>query len=223
MISILPNWHPIFVHFSIGLLGMAVLFYFASALLTKEHQWKQQWQHMANWSLWSGCLVTIFTVFAGWYAYNTVAHDQASHAAMTLHRDWALATASLFLILGLAAASIVRSNKTPRYLFLSVTAVAGAMLMVTGFLGGEAVYRHGLGVMSLPKVEVEAGGNHHDHNSPHDQGSAHQHDESADESEPHQHLEQNMEPSMEMDSNTGMDEHSHDVEMAPTTPHDHQH
>ncbi|MFT7414288.1 MAG: putative membrane protein, partial [Methylophagaceae bacterium] len=37
MISILPNWHPIFVHFSIGLLGIAVFFYFASALLAKEH------------------------------------------------------------------------------------------------------------------------------------------------------------------------------------------
>jgi uncharacterized membrane protein len=223
MISILPNWHPIFVHFSIGLLGIAVLFYFASALLAKEHHWKQQWQHMANWSLWSGCLVTIFTVFAGWYAYNTVAHDQASHAAMTLHRDWALATASLFLILGLAAASIVRNNKTPRYLFLSVTAVAGAMLMVTGFLGGEAVYRHGLGVMSLPKVEVD--GNHHDHNSPHDheQNSANQHDETTIISEPSHHLDQNITPSMTMDSVIEMDEHPHDVEVAPTTTHDHQH
>jgi len=221
MITILPNWHPIFVHFTIGLLGMAVIFYFASALLTKNHQWKQQWQHMANWSLWSGCLMTIFTVFAGWYAYNTVAHDEASHAAMTLHRNWALATASLFLILGFAAASIVKNNKTPRYLFLSVTAVAGAMLMITGFLGGEAVYRHGLGVMSLPDVEVGAGGHHHDHNSPHDhnQSSAHQHDESADQSEPHQHLDKNM----EMNSDTGIDEHSHNVEIAPTPPHDHQH
>jgi len=66
---------------------------------------------VANWSLWSGCLVTIGTVFAGWYAYNTVAHDQSSHAAMTLHRDWALATASLFLILGLTAVRIVKKIK----------------------------------------------------------------------------------------------------------------
>jgi len=223
MITILPNWHPIFVHFTIGLLGIAVVFYFASALLAKNHQWKQQWQHMANWSLWSGCLVTIFTLFAGWYAYNTVAHDQASHAAMTIHRNWALVTASLFLVLGFAAISIVRNNKTPRFLFLSVTAIAGAMLLITGFLGGEAVYRHGLGVMSLPDVESE--GHDHAHNLPHahDQSATNRHDEMTDESKPHQHLEQNTEPSMEMNSETGIDEHSHDVEVVPTTPHAHQH
>jgi hypothetical protein len=49
---------------------------------------------MANWSLWSGCLFAIATAIAGWLAYNSVAHDSASHAAMTLHRNWALPTAS---------------------------------------------------------------------------------------------------------------------------------
>lgn len=214
MITILPNWHPIFVHFTIGLLGTAVVFYFASALLAKDHKWKQQWQHMANWSLWTGGLVTIGTVFAGWYAYNTVAHDEAAHAAMTLHRDWALATASLFVILGIAAVSIVKNNKTPGYLFLSIAAIAGAMLMITGFLGGEAVYRHGLGVMSLPAVETPADGHHHDHSS------AKPHDNQTDESEPH-HLDEIMTPSI--DSDIESNEHSHDAEIGATTPHEHQH
>jgi uncharacterized membrane protein len=217
MITILPNWHPIFVHFTIGLLGTAVVFYFTSALLAKDHKWKQQWQHMANWSLWSGCLVTIGTVFAGWYAYNTVAHDQASHAAMTLHRDWALATASLFLILGLAAVNIVKNNKTPRYLFLSVTAIAGAMLLVTGFLGGEAVYRHGLGVMSLPAIEAQSDGHHHSHSS------THQQIEMTAESGPHNHLDELLTPSIAVDSDIEINEHSHDAEMDETTPHEHQH
>ena len=220
MITILPNWHPIFVHFTIGLLGTAVVFYFASALLAKDHKWKQQWQHMANWSLWSGCVITIGTVFAGWYAYNTVAHDEAAHAAMTLHRDWALATASLFLLLGLAAANIVKKNKTPRYLFLYVTAIAGVMLLITGFLGGETVYRHGLGVMSLPAVETA--GHHHNQTSPHDHSSAHQHDETTDESE-HHPLDELMTPSITVDSDAESFEHSHDAEMGETTPNEHQH
>ncbi len=218
MNTILPNWHPIFVHFTIGLLGTTVVFYLASALLDKDHKWKQQWRHMANWSLWSGCLVTIGTVFAGWYAYNTVAHDEASHVAMTLHRDWALATASLFLILGLAAVNIIKNNKTPRYLFLSVSAIAGAMLLITGFLGGEAVYRHGLGVMSLPTVE--AGGHHHSAHD-HDHSSAHQHDETADESESDHHRDEVMTPSIDVDADVEMDEHSHNAD--EEAPHEHQH
>jgi uncharacterized membrane protein len=212
MITILPNWHPIFVHFTIGLLGTAVIFYFASALLTKKHKWKQQWKHVADWSLWSGCFVTIFTVSAGWYAYNTVAHDDVSHAAMTLHRDWALATASLFLILGFATVNILKNNKTHRYLFLSTVAIAGAMLMITGYLGGETVYRHGLGVISLPVVQTKEDGHNHHHSLPDD------HDEKTDESENH-HFGELTSPS-DVDSNTTMDKHSHDTETEPTTPHD---
>ncbi|NOR51996.1 MAG: hypothetical protein GQ470_05195, partial [Gammaproteobacteria bacterium] len=41
----------------------------------------------------------VLTVASGLYAYNTVAHDTPSHAAMTLHRDWALATVGLFSLL----------------------------------------------------------------------------------------------------------------------------
>lgn len=211
MITIIPNWHPIFVHFTIGLLGSAVVFYFASALLSQDHKWKQQWQHMANWSLWSGCLVTIFTACAGLYAYNTVAHDGTSHVAMTIHRNWAVATASLFIILGLSAINIVRNNKTPHFLFLSTAAVAGVMLLITGFLGGEAVYRYGLGVMSLPAVEE--GGHHHDHDSAHNHDQpAHQHDDA----EPHHHNEN-------MDSDSDTHQHSSGTEDELAAPHDHDH
>lgn len=220
MITILPNWHPIFVHFTIGLLGTAVVFYFGSALLAKDHKWKHQWQHMANWCLWTGCLVTIGTVLAGWYAYNTVAHDQAAHAAMTIHRDWAIATASLFLILGFASVSMVKNNKTPHYLFLSVAAVTGAMLMITGFLGGEAVYRHGLGVMSLPAIE--AGDHHHNSAHDHEQNSTDQHDEMTEESEPHHHPDE-IAPNIDEDSAIESDEHAHAAETAATDLHDHHH
>lgn len=42
MIIIIPNWYPIFVHFTIGLLSISVLFYFAARLLLNEHKWKEQ-------------------------------------------------------------------------------------------------------------------------------------------------------------------------------------
>ncbi len=32
MIEIIPNWHPLLVHFTLGLLSTSVLFYLASAL-----------------------------------------------------------------------------------------------------------------------------------------------------------------------------------------------
>ncbi|NQZ52855.1 MAG: DUF2231 domain-containing protein [Piscirickettsiaceae bacterium] len=169
MISILPNWHPMLVHFTIALLSISVLFYLARLFLPIEHRWRTQWLTMANWNLWVGCLFTIATVIAGWFAYNSVTHDAASHAAMTLHRNWALPTATLFLLLGISAINIAKQHRAPRCKFLSISVVAAMLLMVTGWLGAEAVYRYGLGVISLPdEVEIKGDGHNHEHGHGHD-------------------------------------------------------
>ncbi len=179
MIEIIPNWHPLLVHFTVGLLTTSVFFYLASAVLSHTNSWKRQWLNMANWSLWSGCLFAIATAIAGWLAYNSVAHDSASHAAMTLHRNWALPTASTFLLLGLWAIFIARKDRRPGFLFLTFSIIAAGLLMVTGWLGAEAVYRYGLGVKSLPVVTKGADGHNHSHGS--------EHDESTMEKDEHQH------------------------------------
>ena len=185
MPDIIPNYHPILVHFTIALLSISVLFYLLRLLLPVNHRWKEQWLNMANWSLWTGCLFAIATVIAGWFAYNSVAHDMSSHAAMTLHRNWALPTATLFLLLGFSSIRLAIRNKTPGFKFLSVSILAAILLMVTGWLGAEAVYRYGLGVMSLPQVEAGADGHNHSHGSEEKEvvntdGHKHGHDMSAD-------------------------------------------
>lgn len=159
MIEIIPNWHPFFVHFTVGLLSTAVLFYWATIFLPDKHPWKKQWSNMANWCLWSGGLFTVATAAAGWFAYNSVAHDTASHAAMTVHRNWALPTATTFLLMGLWTIMLARKERQPGFWFLSLATGAAVMLAITGWLGAEVVYRYGAGVMSLPNVE----GHNHSH------------------------------------------------------------
>ncbi|MBL4885747.1 MAG: hypothetical protein JKY95_14600, partial [Planctomycetaceae bacterium] len=77
-IEIIPNWHPIFVHFTVGLLSISALFYLAGLVLRKP-----TFLIVARWNLWVGGAITVATVLAGFYAYGTVAHDALSHAAMT--------------------------------------------------------------------------------------------------------------------------------------------
>ena len=217
MIEIIPNWHPLLVHFTVGLLSTSSLFYVASAFLSHTNSWKQQWLNMANWSLWSGCLFAIGTAFAGWLAYNSVAHDSASHAAMTLHRNWALPTASTFLLLGLWAIFNARKNRRPGFLFLTFSIIAAGLLMVTGWLGAEAVYRYGLGVKSLPVVAEGADGHNHSHGS--------EHDESAMDEAEHQHGITNIEQPLSEDGH----QHSHANNETPpeigqtNQPDGHQH
>lgn len=162
MINIIPNWHPIFVHFTIGLLSTAVVLYIAAMVIRKTHSWHVQWLIVANWCLWIGTIFAVVTATAGWFAFNSVAHDAASHVAMTTHRNWALSTLVLFLLIGIWSVLLVQKKRVPDKLFLTAALVAAVMLMITGWHGGEAVYRYGLGVLSLPDIdEGEYGHNHH--------------------------------------------------------------
>lgn len=157
MIEIIPNWHPIFVHFTVALLSISSVFYLLSILLPGL-RWKDQWLTVANWNLWSGAVFAIATGIAGWLAYNSVVHDTPSHAAMTDHRNWAIATLAIFIPLAIWSFWQARKNKAPGKLFLLLILVATVVLMSTAWRGGEVVYRYGLGVLSMPKVSTHGHG-----------------------------------------------------------------
>jgi len=151
MIDIIPNWHPIFVHFTVALLSTASVLFTVSIILP-EFQYKEQVIIVARWNLWMGSFITIVTLLAGWQAYNTVFHDAPSHVAMTNHRNWALITASLFFVLA-AWQLKCRLQKYIRLSFVIAMLIAFSFLLTTAYKGGELVYRYGLGVMSLPTTE----------------------------------------------------------------------
>lgn len=155
MIEIIPNWHPIFVHFTIGLLGTAVLFFLFSIVLPVSDGLKTNWQVVARWCLWTGMAVTLLTILAGYSAYNSVAHDTPSHIAMTEHGYWAFTTGGVFILLTLWSIWLRLQKQSPDILFLVFALICGGLLVSTAWHGGELVYRHGLGVMSLPQTDSE--------------------------------------------------------------------
>ena len=160
MINILPNWHPIFVHFTVALLIIAAAMHVLSHFVS-DSDLKNQLTITARWNLWIGMGVTLLTVAAGWYAFNTVKHDEPSHLAMIEHRNWAMTT--FVVLLGIAAWEyfLSRHGKSKGWLFTSLLVIAASLLLSTAWHGGELVYRYGLGVMSMPKAEGT--GHAHDH------------------------------------------------------------
>lgn len=158
MIEIIPNWHPIFVHFTIALLSMAVVFYVLCTILPEQYQYQKALSLLAKTNLYIGVLFALITAVAGWFAYNSVDHDAVSHLAMTTHRNWALATLAAFLVL--AFWSFFNKRKASIFFALSMLA-GGGLLSVTGWLGAESVYRYGLGVQSLPQSSGD--GHAHEH------------------------------------------------------------
>lgn len=168
--EILPNWHPIFVHFSLSLYVIATVLFVAGRMRLFSRQSKF-FTRAAHLNLILGGLITIGTVSAGFYAYYTVAHDAPSHRAMTDHRNWAIGAAIVWWLLVIVSLRAVRDGVANR-LFVGCLAVAVGLLMIAGYKGGEAVYRYGLGVLSLPAVEGDGGHGSHSHGEGMDHGAA---------------------------------------------------
>ena len=171
MIEILPNGHPIMTHFTIGLLLTSSTLFLIGSLFHKKEAWSKNILIVAHVNLWIGALFTLGTVATGIYAYYTVAHDAPSHLAMKDHRNWALASSSLFIILAICAARKYKQSYKVSKLFLAIIMVASIGLATTGYKGGELVYRHGLGVLPLQKgndgkpTDNKESGHHHNHGS----------------------------------------------------------
>jgi uncharacterized membrane protein len=164
MIQIIPNFHPVAVHFPIALTMVA----FALALLSnllKSHRLTGQWAAASHLVLWLAAASAVVAVVFGWLAFNSVNHDDAGHAAMQTHRIWAVSTALLLVMLALwDAKKHLITTILPAY-FVVLLGVASASVGVTAWLGGEVVYRHGIGVLALPEPTMEEVGHEHGANA----------------------------------------------------------
>ncbi|HEY4731836.1 MAG TPA: DUF2231 domain-containing protein [Gammaproteobacteria bacterium] len=201
MIEIIPNYHPIFVHFTLGLLGSSVGLYVLTRFVSKPDL-KHQLLIVAHWNLWLGTLVTIVTIAAGWYAFNTVEHDDPSHVVMKRHRALALGTFAVVLILAAWSWLKYRPAKQVNAIFLVSALFAAGVLVATAWHGAELVFRHGLGVIALPDLKDHRHGGGH----------------SQDTSGPPPLMDADMEDIME-DSDEHVDNHSQDGD-EKDRPHD---
>ena len=156
-IEIIPNLHPLFVHFTVALLSTSAALFIFSRLFATKYQ--DELNITAKWCLWLCGLATIATVSAGFYAYYTVGHDGPSHIVMKTHRN--LALISCLLIFTSIGISLSSCKKFTFYVFIVFSAL---MVSITAWYGGELVYRHGIGVISLPNTSE---GHEHDGNRSH--------------------------------------------------------
>ena len=153
--TIVPNWHPIWIHFTIGLLIAATVLY-TLAFAFQRCDWSQPMHTTARWNLLIGAVFAMLSLLSGYLAAGSVAHDDAGHANMLLHRNWALITSGFFL-LAAAIGGLAQVQDKPRLSVLLLMLCGAAALTVTGYKGAANVYEHGLGVQRLP----DAGHHHH--------------------------------------------------------------
>lgn len=174
---IIPNWHPMLVHFTVALIIISAIFFIVSRMAKNN---AETFVSVAKWMLWVGAGITVFTVITGVDAFSSVAHDDVAHEVMKVHRTWALATGAATVL----TAIWVWRAKAVSTLIVAMSVLLAGMVGATGYLGAELVYRHGLGVMRLP----DGAGEGHEHEG----GGDHEHDaatKAAPKEEEHEHAE----------------------------------
>jgi uncharacterized membrane protein/ketosteroid isomerase-like protein len=189
---IIPNWHPLMVHFTVALLTISAVFFVLSKLMSDK---AETFELVAKWTLWVGAGITALTILAGIGAYNSVDHDDVAHKVMKVHRLYAFVTGGAILLFAIWT---FRAKSVSMAMIAGSLVVAG-MVGATGYLGAELVYRHGLGVMRLPDTSgaghEHAPGQGHGDAAPkaggheHAEGKGHGDAMPAKEEEGHEHAE----------------------------------
>jgi uncharacterized membrane protein len=145
--SILPGWHPIVVHFPLALVVTATLLLLGSRLLRPE-RYAATLATVGTWNLCLGAGAALLAIATGLAAVLHLNVDAAAHQAISLHLRWGIFTTLALVLVSVWRGAGSAQEGRPSWLFLAVLLAATAALIVTGYRGGQNVYRYGVGVQA---------------------------------------------------------------------------
>jgi uncharacterized membrane protein len=144
-LNILPGWHPIAVHFPLALVVTATVLLMAARLVRAE-RYAAILATVGTWNLCLGTLAALFAIGTGLAAVLHVNVGVDAHQAISLHLRWAIFTTLALVLLAVWRGAGSATESRPSWIFMAVLLAATAALIVTGYRGGENVYRYGVGV-----------------------------------------------------------------------------
>lgn len=151
--SMLPGWHPIVVHFPLALVVTATLLLLASKQSRPERH-AATLATVGTWNLCLGAGAALLAIATGLAAILHLNVDAAAHQSISLHLRWAIFTTLALVLLAVWRSAGNAQESRPSWLFLTLLLAATVALIVTGYRGGQNVYRHGVGV----QVQMTAAG-----------------------------------------------------------------
>ena len=119
-----------------------------------------RWRDAATALWWIGFLGAAAAIATGLIAYNRVEHSELGHEEMVLHRNLVLTAVSVLLI------TAIWRWRRPYSRGAAILGLIGALgLAGAGYLGGDLVYRHAIGIPTemLEQVAHERGSHAHGH------------------------------------------------------------
>ena len=142
-------WHPMIVHFPIALLLSAVVLDAAGFALKRPGLTQGGF-----YALCLGCAGAVAAYFSGGSAKSALVRTPEIRTLVGLHQSAALAVVGLSGLLVLFRLwNVHRLHGKPVGLYFAGAVLLVAAVSITGWYGGEVVYRHGGGVQA-PAVEA---------------------------------------------------------------------
>jgi uncharacterized membrane protein len=157
----MPNTHPVLAHFTIALFVAAVVFDLIGYFTRNESL-----KVAGRWNLLFASISALSSVITGLSAASVLPHNEEVHRIMETHELIGLIALGLLIILVIWRI-FVRGSFPAKFglLYLTLGVIGISLVLTGGYLGGEMVYRHGLGVAPM----MESFMSEHSH-------SAHEHD-----------------------------------------------
>lgn len=141
----LYEWHPIAVHFPLALTVTGVIALTAArASILERHA--ATLHLLGTWNLCLGAIGALFALGTGLAAVVSVELGTAARAAVALHVKWAIFTSAALVLLAVWRGAGADPRSRPSVFFMLLLWAVTAALVVTGYHGGENVYRFGVGV-----------------------------------------------------------------------------
>lgn len=139
------EWHPIAVHFPLALTVTAACALSAARLAARSRHGAAL-ATVGTWNLCLGAVGALVALATGLLAVAVVDLGPQAHAAVGLHVRWAIFSVMALVLIAVWRGAGGAQDAPPSRLFLGVLWAVTAALIVTGYRGGQNVYRFGVGV-----------------------------------------------------------------------------
>jgi uncharacterized membrane protein len=142
---LVPGWHPLIVHFPLALVITA------ACALTMARVWRTDATAtglavVGTWNLCLGAVAIYLALGTGLAAVIDLHVDAAAHRAISLHVKSAVVTTLLVTLVAVWRGAGTDAKSRPTWIFLLLLWAATAGSIVTGYRGGQNVFRYGIGV-----------------------------------------------------------------------------
>ncbi len=148
---VFPGLHPMIVHFPLALVITGAASLLASRLVRRADR-AATLATVGTWNLCLGAAAALFALGTGLAAAVGLEADASAHQAVSMHFKWAIFTSLALVLLAVWRGAGSAQDSRPTWIFLALLLAATAALIVTGYRGGQNVYRFGVGVHSSAAV-----------------------------------------------------------------------